>query len=632
MEDNGYLLLHKVLELVKNEYKDDVPLVRFVHPKQLKEILNLDVTKGVNDKELEECISQVLEYCVKTNKGTFRNQLDGGVDPNGLAGAWLAEAFNTSQYTYEVAPAFTLIELQIIEHVLKKFGIPDGDGIFSPGGSVSMLYAITTARFHAFPQVKTKGIKALPEMIIFSSEDSHYSVGKAAHWLGFGTDSVRLVRVNEHGQMLTDELEVAIKDELTHGRHPLFVNATAGTTVLGAIDDLERVADVCQKYHVWMHVDSHIVQSTQAEASRANSISWNPHKMVGAPLHCSLFLVREKELLYKCNSASAQYLFQADKFYDTSYDTGDKSVQCGHASVLGRSVIYYLGFLQVVADVGHSGLRVLSRLFGPVFTFSTCLVMAMAFAFRLSSHMPIASETFFRELFLHWANLTSTTDVLVSHPIMKGDTPCPSQRFHLRHLYFCGVDLFHRPTFSIIVLMRWFTLASIASSKAITEPLILKMFGLLQLIDAFKLWTIWKARGDSGLSNLLDHTMKNAQFCMETLATKAGFRLVSPKLQCPSICFWYIPACMRGQQENDKWWGILHKVTADIKELLMVDARLMIAYSPLRQHRNFFRLALTFHPVLQQKDIVEMLRNIEECGEIIGSRLTHNKNNIIYHV
>ncbi|GBP26639.1 Glutamate decarboxylase 1 [Eumeta japonica] len=447
----------------------------------VNEILDLDVTKGVNGKELEECIRQVLEYCVKTNKGTFRNQLYGAVDPNGLAGAWLAEACNTSQYTYEVAPAFTLIELQIIEHVLKKFGISDGDGIFSPGGSASILYAITAARFKAFPQVKTKGMRNLPEMIIFTSEDSHYSVRKAAHWLGFGTDSVRLVRVNEHGQMLTDELEVAIKDELTHGRHPLFVNATAGTTVLGAIDDLERVADVCQKYHVWMHVDAcwggSLILSSQHKhklqgIQKANSISWNPHKMAGAPLQCSLFLVREKELLHKCNSASAQYLFQADKFYDTSYDTGDKSVQCGRK------------------------------------------------------------------------------------------------------------------------------------------------------IDAFKLWTMWKARGDSGLSNLLDQTMKNAQFCMETLATKAGFRLVSPKLQCPNICFWYIPACMRGQQETDKWWETLHKVTADIKELLMVDARLMIAYSPLRQHRNFFRLALTFHPVLRQKDILEMLQNIEECGEIIGSRLT----------
>ena len=51
--------------------------------------------------------------------------------------------------------------------------------------------------------------------------------------------------------------------------------------------------------------------------------------MIGAPLQCSPFIVRHKGALHQCNSANATYLFQQDKFYDVSYDTGDKSVQCG---------------------------------------------------------------------------------------------------------------------------------------------------------------------------------------------------------------------------------------------------------------------------------------------------------------
>ena len=41
------------------------------------------------------------------------------------------------------------------------------------------------------------------------------------------------------------------------------------------------------------------------------------------------FLRSFQNLLQQCNSANARYLFQQDKFYDVSYDTGDKSVQCG---------------------------------------------------------------------------------------------------------------------------------------------------------------------------------------------------------------------------------------------------------------------------------------------------------------
>lgn len=63
--------------------------------------------------------------------------------------------------------------------------------------------------------------------------------------------------------------------------------------------------------------------------NRADSLSWNPHKALGVPLQCSMFLIKQKGLLHECNSSAAQYLFQQDKFYDVSYDTGDKSVQCG---------------------------------------------------------------------------------------------------------------------------------------------------------------------------------------------------------------------------------------------------------------------------------------------------------------
>ena len=63
---------------------------------------------------------------------------------------------------------------------------------------------------------------------------------------------------------------------------------------------------------------------------RADSITWDSHKMLTVPLYCSALLVRHKGLLTECNSAHATYLFQKDKVaYDTSLDTGDMTIQCG---------------------------------------------------------------------------------------------------------------------------------------------------------------------------------------------------------------------------------------------------------------------------------------------------------------
>uniref|UniRef100_A0A3B3XXW7 Glutamate decarboxylase like 1 n=1 Tax=Poecilia mexicana TaxID=48701 RepID=A0A3B3XXW7_9TELE len=122
------------------------------------------------------------------------------------------------------------------------------------------------------------------------------------------------------------------------GAVPFFVNATAGTTVLGAFDPIDEIANICEKHNLWLHVDAcwgggalvskkhkHLLKGIQ----RVNSVAWNLHKMLMATLQCSAFLVRDKScLLQRCHCAGASYLFQQDKFYDVSYDTGDKSVQC----------------------------------------------------------------------------------------------------------------------------------------------------------------------------------------------------------------------------------------------------------------------------------------------------------------
>lgn len=71
---------------------------------------------------------------------------------------------------------------------------------------------------------------------------------------------------------------------------------------------------------------------------------------------------------------------------------------------------------------------------------------------------------------------------------------------------------------------------------------------------------IWKARGDIGLETLTDRTMKIAEFCIETVAARPGFRLVSTTMQCPNVCFWYIPKFMRDRVEDDEWWQLMHRV------------------------------------------------------------------------
>lgn len=242
------------------------------------------------------------------------------------------------RYTYEVAPVFTLMENQLLQTFGQLFGYAEGDGIFAPGGSISNMYGMMLARYKLVPDAKASGLFGMRPLVAFTSDESHYSCMKAVHWLGIGTDNLVIVSTDARGRMRPDDLAAKIVACVEQNRQPFFVNATAGTTVQGSIDPLDAIADICADHGLWLHVDAclggSMIVSPQhrqrlAGIERSDSLAWNPHKSLGVPLQCAMLLVRQRGQLHRCNSTQAQYLFQQDKFYDVSYDTGDKSVQCG---------------------------------------------------------------------------------------------------------------------------------------------------------------------------------------------------------------------------------------------------------------------------------------------------------------
>ncbi|XP_034029405.1 acidic amino acid decarboxylase GADL1-like [Thalassophryne amazonica] len=261
------------------------------------------------------------------------------MEPYSMVASFITEAIKTSIYTYEVAPVFILTEEAVLRKMMEVIGWEEGgDGIFNPGGSMSNMYAVNLARFQHCPDVKELGLCGAPRLVIFTSQECHYSISKSAALMGIGTKNVYAVATDDRGKMIPAALEEQIQRAKHEGAVPIMVNATAGTTVLGAFDPIDQIADLCEKHNLWLHVDAcwggaalmsqehkHLLKGIH----RAKSVAWNPHKMLMACLQCSAFLVRDKtNLLQRCHSAQASYLFQEDKFYDVSYDTGDKSVQC----------------------------------------------------------------------------------------------------------------------------------------------------------------------------------------------------------------------------------------------------------------------------------------------------------------
>ncbi|KAM6169241.1 LOW QUALITY PROTEIN: acidic amino acid decarboxylase GADL1 [Rhynchocyon petersi] len=324
-------------------------------PEQLKQLLDLEMRDvGEPPHRLLELCQDVIRYSVKTNHPRFFNQLYAGLDYYSLVARFITEALNPSVYTYEVSPVFLLVEEAVLKKMIECVGWKEGDGIFNPGGSVSNMYAMNLARYKYCPDIKEKGLSGLPRLVLFTSAECHYSMKKAASFLGIGTENVCFVETDGRGKMIPEELEKQVlqarKEVLgshsveflgcshSQGAVPFLVCATSGTTVLGAFDPLDEIADICERQGLWLHVDASWGGSALMSRKhrkllhgihRADSVAWNPHKMLMAGIQCCALLVKDNtDLLKKCYSAKASYLFQQDKFYDVSYDTGDKSIQC----------------------------------------------------------------------------------------------------------------------------------------------------------------------------------------------------------------------------------------------------------------------------------------------------------------
>jgi len=299
----------------------------------------------ISINNLTTAMNAVLDNSVRSSHPMFMNQLYAGVDPIALAGEWASSALNSNVHTFEVAPILTEIERSMLAKIASLWlgenadgSAPDHDGLFVPGGSIANLYSMILARERACPEAKKTG---MPQgYVAFCSEQSHYSYKKCAHMIGLGMDNMIKVDCGKNGAMLPEALEAAIAAAKAAGKTPFYCGATAGSTVLGAYDPFAALADVCAKDNVWLHVDGawggaalvskqhkHLMNGVE----RADSFCWNPHKLLGIPLQCSIVLSRHAGEFMAANSYKADYLFQPDK-NNTEADLGDRTIQCGRKS------------------------------------------------------------------------------------------------------------------------------------------------------------------------------------------------------------------------------------------------------------------------------------------------------------
>ena len=311
------------------------PVAKPIPTAELFEKLDLSLEdEGIVDEHLLSSLKSIIAHTPKTASKSFFNQLFGGRIGKAAIGDMLAVMLNNSMYTYKVAGPQVGLEKEIIDNICKLSGYPsNSSGTLAAGGSMTNFMGLLMARDFKFPEIRTEGVTK--KLTLYTSELSHYSISKNAVLSGIGRNNVRLIDTNSKGEMSASHLDEVIRRDIANGYQPFFVNATAGTTVLGAFDDIVKISAVCKAHNLWLHVDGaycgsvvfsktykHLVNGIHL----SDSFSLNAHKMLGTPLGCSIIITKHKSQLHHSFSNEADYLYQTD---GDDFNLGKISLQCG---------------------------------------------------------------------------------------------------------------------------------------------------------------------------------------------------------------------------------------------------------------------------------------------------------------
>jgi glutamate/tyrosine decarboxylase-like PLP-dependent enzyme len=195
------------------------------------------------------------------------------------------------------------------------------EGTFTSGGNEANFTALALALANHFPNAIDDGVASIgARPVLYASSESHHSLVKSAGLLGLGRKALRRIPVNRKLQLDTARLILQIEADYDAGFVPFCIVATAGTTSSGAIDDLQALAAIAERYGLWLHVDgaygAALAFSDRHRAmlhgiERADSITMDPHKWLSMPFAAGVVLTRHPELLERVFSVASPYMPKA---------------------------------------------------------------------------------------------------------------------------------------------------------------------------------------------------------------------------------------------------------------------------------------------------------------------------------
>ncbi|WP_329394779.1 PLP-dependent decarboxylase [Streptomyces lydicus] len=340
LEKNGHLLLSQLREHFTTLRTQPVTTTRSAQ--EIRAVIDepLPTAPQPFPEILQQTWDDVRPNLTLWNHPRFHAYFSNSSSGPAILAEMFTAAMNVNVMLWDAAPAAAAVELTVLDWLAQMVGYPVAqDSVLVDGASLGTLYALAAAREQLSDlDIRQQGLagRDLPRLRIYTSDQTHSSVDKAAITLGVGLDNVVRLPAGPTGRLDPEALRAALERDVRSGHRPLAVVANVGTTSIGAIDPVEEIAEVCAAYDTWLHVDAAYggfwrlapeVRPLLPDLSRADSVVANPHKVLLSPMEAGALFCRHRDALTNTFRVVPEYL--RTRHEDGSVDFMNYSLQLG---------------------------------------------------------------------------------------------------------------------------------------------------------------------------------------------------------------------------------------------------------------------------------------------------------------
>ncbi|MBS1646418.1 MAG: aminotransferase class I/II-fold pyridoxal phosphate-dependent enzyme [Bacteroidetes bacterium] len=282
-------------------------------------------------------INKILDVIKERVDGTGLNPASGGhlgyIPGGGIytssLGDYIAAVTNRYASVFYASPGAVRIENALISWAAKQVGYKQHfGGNITSGGSMANLIALYTAK--TAKKIKCNNIAT---SVIYTTTQSHHSVYKALRLLGLDECVIRYIALDVDFKMNVGALKKTISQDKKNKLTPFLIIANAGSTDVGAVDDMPNIALIAEKENLWLHVDAayggffvltNYGKKTLKGLNLADSVVMDPHKSLFLPYGTGMVLVKKVQHLLEANSYEASYM-QDTKHHNQEYSPTELS-------------------------------------------------------------------------------------------------------------------------------------------------------------------------------------------------------------------------------------------------------------------------------------------------------------------